>query len=114
MSYIHLCVCAQARFVDEVKERDDTDPDSKITENQEVLNMHAQMKALCTDAIVIFAQNMGKWFSSSIESYAPRLLDVGLERYNVNARRTVCVLGFQGVNTLQGGITPNAVRSCST
>lgn len=40
--------------MDEVKGREETDPNAKITENQAVLNMSAQLKELMTDALNIF------------------------------------------------------------
>lgn len=50
--------CIKARFVAKVKkEIEDTNPDSKLTENQAVVQFKDRLKELTTDAVNIFVSN---------------------------------------------------------
>lgn len=51
--------CAQARFVDEVAAREDTDKDAPMTQHPAVLNMIEQLDLITTDALNIFVQSLG-------------------------------------------------------
>lgn len=50
---------AEARFVDEVSERDDTDEDTKMTQHPAVTNLLKELGVITTDALNIFAQSLG-------------------------------------------------------
>lgn len=52
--YIYLFLCAQALYVDEIKDRDDFDHEANITEDPDVKRIYAEMKEIATDAVNIF------------------------------------------------------------
>ena len=46
--------CFEARFVDEVKDREETLPDEKLTENRAVIGMYHELKSLAMNAVDAF------------------------------------------------------------